>query len=138
MPIRDSDYIALAEIRYHIRSFLNFSEAAAREVGLEPKQHQLLLAVRGLPEGEAPTIGRIAERLQIHHNSAVELVRRSVENRLVVKRASPKDRRAVHLAVTRRGEQLLEKLSKSHVTELRAMAPALIEALGRLVAEGAS
>lgn len=140
MPTRvsASDYAALAEIRYRIRCFLNFSEASAREVGLEPQQHQLLLAIRGLPEGEAPTIRRIAERLQIQHNSAVELVRRSVDNGLVVKREVEGDRRAVHLDITRRGERLLEKLARSHRTELRSMAPALIRAMNALVAEEAA
>lgn len=140
MPARvsASDYAALAEIRYRIRCFLNFSEAAAREVGLEPQQHQLLLAIRGLPAGEAPTIRRIAERLQIQHNSAVELARRCAENGLVVKREAEGDRRAVWLDITRRGEKLLEKLARSHRTELRSMAPALIEAMNALVNEEAA
>lgn len=139
MPTRisNSDYVALAEIRYRIRSFLTFSEAAARRVGVEPKQHQLLLALRGLEKGDSPTVGRLAERLQIQPNSAVELVRRSVENGLLVKRAVPGDRRVVHLEITRRGENILEKLSQSHVTELRSMAPALIRVMKRVVREDA-
>jgi DNA-binding MarR family transcriptional regulator len=131
--ISDTDYVALAEIRYRIRSFLTFSEAAARGVGLEPKQHQLLLALRGLDKGEPPTVGRVAKRLQIQPNSAVELVRRCVENGLIVKRAANDDRRVVHLAITRRGEKLLEKLSQAHLTELRSMAPALTRMMNRLV-----
>lgn len=140
MPSRVSaaDYAALAEIRYRIRRFLNFSDAAAREIGLEPQQHQLLLAIRGLPAGEAPSIRRIAERLQIQHNSAVELVRRSVDNGLVVKREAEGDRRAVHLEITRRGEGLLEKLARSHRAELRAAAPALLEAMNALLNEEAA
>lgn len=131
-----ADYRALAEVRYRIRCFLNFSEGAAREAGVEPQQHQLLLAIRGLPEGEEPTIGRLAERLQIAHNSAVELVRRGVERGLVEKRTSAEDRRAVHLATTAKGDALLEELARSHRAELRAQAPALLEAL-RLLVEGA-
>ena len=50
---------------HRIRRFLNFSEAGARAVGLEPQQHQLLLAIRGLPAGQTPTVGRLAERLQV-------------------------------------------------------------------------
>lgn len=132
-----ADYRALAELRYRMRVFLNFSESAAREAGVEPQQHQLLLAIRGLPEGEAPTIGRLAERLQIAHNSAVELVRRSVERGLVEKRTAPEDRRAVHLATTPKGDALLEALSRSHRAELRAQAPALLDALRLLVEGGA-
>ena len=71
-----SDYQALAELRYQIRRFLHFSEQAARNAGLEPQQHQLMLALKGLPEGVRPRIGELAERLQIQHHSAVELINR--------------------------------------------------------------
>jgi DNA-binding MarR family transcriptional regulator len=128
-----ADYEALAEMRYRIRCFLNFSEASARSVGLEPQQHQLLLAVRGLPDGEAPTIGRVAERLQVQHNTAVELVRRCSENGLVVKRPSARDRRQVLIELTARGLDLLEKLAVAHRKELRSMAPALLGALTTLL-----
>jgi DNA-binding MarR family transcriptional regulator len=135
MPsITSADYRALAEIRYRIRRFLNFSEASAREVGLEPQQHQLLLAIRGLDPEALPTIRCIAERLQIQHNSAVELVRRSVANGLVVKRASERDGREVLLAIAPKGKALLEKLALAHRTELRSMAPVLAQAMDVLAA----
>jgi hypothetical protein len=41
-----ADYEALAQLRYQIRRFLHFSEQAAREAGLEPRQHQLLLTLQ--------------------------------------------------------------------------------------------
>ncbi len=133
--IRPGDYAALSEIRYRIRRFLVFSEASAREAGVEPQQHQLLLAIRGLPEGEVPTIGRVAERLQLQHNSTVELVNRSCEKGLVEKHASEGDRREVRLRITARGMRLLEKLVVAHRSELRTAAPALVEALLALVPE---
>lgn len=131
--VSSSDYQALAEIRYRIRCFVNFSEASARAVGLEPQQHQLLLAIRGLRPGVLPTIRCLAERLQIQHNSAVELVRRSVANGLVVKRASERDRREVLLEIAPKGGRVLEKLALAHRTELRSMAPVLLEAVEVLV-----
>lgn len=127
------DYEALAEIRYRIRCFLNFSEASARGVGLEPQQHQLLLAVRGLKEGVSPTIGRIAERLQVQHNTAVELVRRCVDKGLVVKRASERDRREVLIELTSAGMRVLEKLALAHRKELQSTAPALLGAMSTLL-----
>lgn len=136
-PVSIAEYRALAEVRYRIRRFLNFSESAAREAGLEPQQHQLLLAIHGLPEGEEPTIGRIAERLQIAHNSAVELVRRAVERGLVEKRTRADDRRAVLVAVTESGAALLESLARAHRTELRGVAPDLLEAMQILVERSA-
>jgi DNA-binding MarR family transcriptional regulator len=127
-----SDYRALAEIRYRIRRFVSFSEASAREVGLEPQQHQLLLAIRGLHAGVSPTIRCLAERLQIQHNSAVELVRRSVQNDLVTKRTSEHDRREVLVEIAPKGRRLLQKLAVAHRTELQSMAPVLLDAIGVL------
>jgi DNA-binding MarR family transcriptional regulator len=58
------------------RQFLHFSEATARENGIEAQQHQLLLAVQGLPEGTKPTIREVASTLFIQHHSVVEVVNR--------------------------------------------------------------
>ena len=70
------DFQALAEFRYQIRRFLYFSEEAARRAGIEPQQHQLLLAIKGLPTALRPTIRTLAERMQLQHHSAVELIDR--------------------------------------------------------------
>lgn len=128
-----SDYRALAEFRYQIRCFLRFSEHAAREGGLEPQQHQLLLALRGLPEGREPTIGALAERLQIHHHSAVELLDRLEERGLVRRTRGEDDRRQVFIHLTTGGEKILRELSLHHRTELRSIAPALHRALNALM-----
>ena len=128
--ITDSDYRALAEARYQIRRFLHFSEQAARAAGLEPHQHQLLLAVRG---HDHPSIGVLAERLQIQHHSAVELVDRLVERRLVSRSRAPSDRRQVIVQLTPRGEAELEKLATCHLAELRDNGPALVGALEAVI-----
>jgi DNA-binding MarR family transcriptional regulator len=128
-----TEYRALAEVRHQIRRFLTFSEARAREVEIEPQQHQLLLAVRGLPADLQPTIGRLAERLQIQPNSAVDLINRSAGRRLLRKRANPADRRQVQVELTAKGARVLEKLALAHRTELRSLAPSLIAALSALV-----
>jgi DNA-binding MarR family transcriptional regulator len=116
-------------MRYRIRRFLNFSEAAAREASVEPQQHQLLLALRGLEPQERPTIGTLAERLQIHHNSAVELTRRAVQRGLIERRTSASDRREAVLQITRQGEAVLRRLSVAHREELRVAGVELLRAL---------
>lgn len=127
------EYRALAEVRYVVRRFLSFSETAARAAHVEPQQHQLLLALKGLPQGWRPTIGTVADRLLLQHNSAVELARRSIEKGLVERRSSTTDRREVLLRVTPRGERLLARLSDAHRTELRSKGPVLARALDALV-----
>ncbi|HLN03369.1 MAG TPA: MarR family transcriptional regulator [Bryobacteraceae bacterium] len=128
--ITESDYAALAEFRYQIRRFLHFSEQAARAAGIEPQQHQLLLAIKGTVDSqEEPTIGILAERLQLQHHSTGELVDRLAERGLVSRSRAPADRRQVLIHLTARGEAELEKLTACHLAELRTNGPALVSAL---------
>ena len=129
-----ADYRALAEIRYQIRRFLHFSEQAAREAGLVPQQHQLLLALKGLPTGRKATISELAERLQIRHHSTVELIDRLVERGLIKRLRDEADQRRVIIHLTPQGEQVLQKLSLLHRHELQLAGPAFVRALGALIA----
>jgi DNA-binding MarR family transcriptional regulator len=124
-----ADYRALADFRFQIRRFLRFSEDAARAAGIEPQQHQLLLAVKGLPDGVSATIGELATRLQIQHHSAVELVGRLTAKGAVERIPGEHDRRQVVVRLTRSGEALLRKLSLSHHEELEKFGPELGRAL---------
>jgi DNA-binding MarR family transcriptional regulator len=123
------DYTTLAEFRYHIRKFLRFSEQAALASGLNGAQHQLLLAVKGLPPDLVPNVGTLAERLQLRHHSVVELVDRLAKRGFVRRAGNPADRRQVLVGITARGESILRRLTAVHRAELQKAAPALIEAL---------
>lgn len=126
-------YRDLAEFRRQIRKFLHFSETAARAQNLEPQQHQLLLAVQGLPEGVKPTIRELSTRLYIQHHSAVELVNR-LENAGAIERApSPEDRREVWIKVTPLGRRKLHKLALAHRAELEQSGPELARALNTVL-----
>lgn len=135
LPMKSSlplaDYEWLAEVRYQIRRYLRFSEQASRAAGLEPRQYQLMLAIKGLPKGTRPRIGELAERLQIQHHSTVELVNRLSAGGYVRRRRAGGDRREVLLALTPKGERVLRKLFLDHRAELRIRGPALIRALKR-------
>jgi DNA-binding MarR family transcriptional regulator len=125
-----SDYQRLAEFRYHLRGFLRFSERAASEMGLRPQQHQALLAIKGTAD-EHVTIGVLAKRLGIRHNSSVELIDRLIMNGLVERRQNPRDRREVLIDLTSRAQRILVKLSLAHRNEIKKLAPLLIELLTR-------
>jgi len=126
------DYEALSDFRYSVRCFLEFSEKAAREAGLTPQQHQALLAVRGFPAGSAVTIGDLAERLRIRHNSAVELVDRLVEADLLVRTPDALDNRRVLLTLSTAATGLLSGLSVVHLDELSRLRPVLKGILRRI------
>jgi DNA-binding MarR family transcriptional regulator len=130
-----SDYQALAEFRYQIRRYLHFSEQMARDARLEPQQHQMLLAIKGLPPGRTATIGELAERLQLQHHSTVELIDRLVERGFVERRRDDPDQRRVHVYLTPDGEEFLRKLSAIALAELRSTGPALVRALNVLIAK---
>lgn len=130
------DYQALAEFRYQIRKFLTFSQQVARAAGIDPQQHQLLLAIRGLPEGIKPSIRAMAERLQIRHHSAVELIDRSVAHGLVERQRDGVDRRQVTIRLTLKGERLLSDLSLHHRDELRTAGRELARVLRSIIRGG--
>jgi DNA-binding MarR family transcriptional regulator len=128
-----SDYESLAELRFEIRNFLSFSEEAVRAVGLEPRQHQLMLALKGLPAEVRPRIGELAQRLQIQHHSAVELANRLSRAGYIRRKPSGDDRREVLLELTPRGEKVLLQLSLHHREELRTAGPKLVDALRKVM-----
>jgi DNA-binding MarR family transcriptional regulator len=129
--LSSTDYEAIAELRYQIRRYLRFSEEVSRAGGLEPRQYQLMLALKGLPQGTRPRIGELAERLQIQHHSTVELVNRLMSGGYVRRYQEGSDQREVLVALTPKGEQVLRKLFLHHRSELRQRGPALIAALRR-------
>jgi DNA-binding MarR family transcriptional regulator len=126
-----ADYRTLSDFRYLLRRFLEFSQMAAGRAGLTARQHQALLAIKGFPRDDNPTIGDLAERLRIQHHSAVELVDRLAEAGLIVRTHDPQDRRRVLLELTPAAEELLASLSAIHLEELHALRPALLEILDR-------
>jgi len=128
-----AEFRALAEFRYQIRHFLNRSERAARAAGLVPQQYLFLLAVRGLPEARTATIRELAERMQLRHHSAVELVDRLERAQLLRRERSRTDRRVVILHLTPRAEKILSRLARQRIDELRTAAPALVRALTAVI-----
>jgi DNA-binding MarR family transcriptional regulator len=129
--ITRADYQALSDFRYLLRCFLEFSQTAARGVGLTPRQHQALLAIKGFPDDSLVTIGDLAERLRIRHHSAVELVDRLCEAGLVMRRQDENDQRRVVLMLTDQANGHLAELSMAHLDELSRIEPMLSRILAR-------
>lgn len=130
--LTQANYEALADFRFALRKFLAFSEAAAKEAGLAPQQHQALLTIKGTPNADTVSIRLLSERLLINHNTAVELVDRLVEGGLVMRTRDADDRRRAQLVLTAGAERLLRSLSAAHLNELKAVRPALLNLLKQL------
>jgi DNA-binding MarR family transcriptional regulator len=120
-----ADYENLLAFRTSLRKFLRWSEARAREAGLTPAQHQLLLAVKGHPGTRSPAVGDLAEHLLLRHHSAVELIDRAAAGGLVERWRDTADGRVIRVRLTPDAEERLSQLSAAHLAELRGLAPVL-------------
>jgi len=134
--ITTAEYQALAELRCLIRKFVREGDAVARSAGLEPQQYLLLLAIRGLPEGEEATIRELADRLVLKHHSTVELIDRLETHGYVRRNRSRDDRRRVLVSLLPRGEKLLEQVARHRISELRSSGTALVYAISALLEDG--
>jgi DNA-binding MarR family transcriptional regulator len=65
----------------------------------------------------------------IRHHTAVELVDRMTRLNVLSRRVDGADGRRVLVSLTREGERRLQKLSKIHQEELRAIGPTLTKLL---------
>lgn len=133
-PLNGPEYIALAEFRYQLRRYLRHMEEEARANGHHPQQYQLLLAIKGLPPPRTPTVTVLAERMQMNHNSLVELADRCEKRGFLRRiRASGADRRKVTLAITAAGEAMMRQQASASRQELQTIGPILVESLQRLL-----
>ncbi|HEY7106413.1 MAG TPA: MarR family transcriptional regulator [Acidimicrobiia bacterium] len=132
MKLSEREYRALARFRYALRVFQRFSEQAAREAGVTPAQHQLLLSVRGHPGADPPVVGDLAETLQLRHHSVVELIDRAETAGLVRRTLDRTDQRRQRVTLTHAGRALLERLSVIHRDELRRFRREMVDVLHEL------
>lgn len=126
------DFEVLAVFRKEIRAFLYFSEEQARQQGLTPQQHQLLLAIQGTPGRSWATVGELSDFLQLRNHSVVGLVNRAEAMGLVRRQPSLNDHRATEIHLTAHGRDVLESLTRAHRRELLALSGeihALLDAL---------
>jgi DNA-binding MarR family transcriptional regulator len=132
-PLSRAQMRRLAEFRFQLRKFLHFSSLAADSAGIRSQQYQLLQCVWGMPEELDPTIANVAARMLLKHNSAVELVDRTIDQGLLRRCPDPTDHRRILLRMTPLGERLLGSLAAWHLRELEETGPELIRALRRVL-----
>jgi DNA-binding MarR family transcriptional regulator len=134
--LTDTDFANLLAFRTRLRRFLHWSQTQARAAGLTPSQHQLLVAVKGHPDPQGPTVSGLAGHLLLRHHSVVELIDRAASAGVVERHADPGDRRATRIRLTADGEARLTHLAGAHLDELRTLAPLLDQLVGRWPAGG--
>jgi DNA-binding MarR family transcriptional regulator len=124
-----ADFERLLAFRTRLRTFQRWSEGQAQALGLTHVQHQLLVAIKGHPGDQPPTISDLAGYLLQRHHSTVELVDRAAAAGLVRRVADAEDGRVVRVRLTPLGERLLTELTPAHLVELQQLAAALNDLL---------
>ncbi|AVQ85349.1 MULTISPECIES: MarR family winged helix-turn-helix transcriptional regulator [unclassified Variovorax] len=120
--IEKQRFETLSEFRFRLRSFLRFSEDAARTEGITVLQYQLMLHTQGFPGRQWATIGELAERLQAQPHGVVALVSRCEEAGLVKRKPSLVDRRQVEVHLLAAGRKKLARLAAQHADQLSELA----------------
>jgi DNA-binding MarR family transcriptional regulator len=121
------DFEHLLAFRSSLRQFERWSDAQARAAGLTHVQHQLLVAVKGHPGSDPPSVRELAGYLLLRHHSTVELVDRAEAAGIVRRVPDASDGRLVRVRLTPRGERVLTELTPAHLVELHALAAVLDE-----------
>ena len=125
------DYENLLAFRTSLRRFLHWSETKARDAGLTPAQHQLMLAIKGHRGGQGPAVSNLAGYLLLRHHSTVELIDRAEAAGLAQRWGDDAGDRLTRVRLTAHGEKCLNRLAPAHLDEFRNLAPVL----GQLVAQ---
>ena len=103
------------------------TELVARESGLTPQWHLLLLQIKGAPDlSERATVTELADRLQLAQSSVTELVARVEQAGLVRREPSSEDGRVVYLRLTKAGEAGFAQVFRSLAAERQAFRDAIV------------
>jgi DNA-binding MarR family transcriptional regulator len=129
--LTQQDFERLLEFRVTLRRFQRWSEDQAQAAGLTHVQHQLLVAIKGHPGGDPPTVGDLAGYLLLRPHSTVELVDRAEIAGLVQRSRDPADGRVVRVRLTPEGDQILQQLTRDHLDRLHELAAVLDEFVTR-------
>jgi DNA-binding MarR family transcriptional regulator len=127
-----TEFEQAAAFRASLRRFHRISEDAARQAGLTPRRHLLLLMIKGAQGGvERSTVSELCERLQLAQSTVTELVQRAEEADLVRRAQARDDGRVAYLTLTPEGERRLRSVHDQLRPEREALASILRELDGR-------
>jgi DNA-binding MarR family transcriptional regulator len=132
------DFQRLLEFRVALREFQHWSEDQAEAAGLTHVQHQLLVAIKGHPGNQPPTVGDLASYLLLRPHSTVELIDRAEGAGLVERTPDRNDGRMVRVRLTKDGDRIVQRLTKAHLSRLHELAAVLDELVARHGAEAAN
>ena len=125
------DFQRLLDFRVALREFQRWSEDQARAAGLTHVQHQLLVAIKGHPGNQPPTVGDLAGYLLLRPHSTVELIDRAEAAGLVERVPDDNDGRVVRVRLTKDGDRIVHRLARAHLDRLHELATVLDDLVTR-------
>jgi DNA-binding MarR family transcriptional regulator len=125
VQLKKSDYSALAKFRSSLRRFLHETSEAARQLGVTPQQHQVMLSIKGTQGRNWLSISELADSMQVRHHSMVALIDRCEKAEIVQRSRDTADRRVARVSLTAKGEKLIERLSSQNKKELDRLRTAM-------------
>ena len=125
------DFQRLLEFRVALREFQRWSEDQAEAAGLTHVQHQLLVAIKGHPGNQPPTVGDLAGYLLLRPHSTVELIDRAEAAGLVERVPDDNDGRVVRVRLTQDGDRIVHGLARAHLDRLHELATVLDDLVTR-------
>ncbi|MBF4767515.1 MarR family transcriptional regulator [Nocardioides agariphilus] len=106
-------------------------DAILKPHGLTFARYEALVLLVFSSRGSLP-LGKMGERLQVHPTSVTSIVRRLVEDGLIVRLPHPDDGRGVLAEITPRGRELVTAATRDLVATDFALASLTEEELGQL------
>jgi DNA-binding MarR family transcriptional regulator len=102
------DFREAASLRAVLRKFMRSSERIAREEGLTPSRHLLLLMIK-TASGARSNVTELAERMQLTQSTVTELVTRAEVAGLIRREQCDEDARISWLRLTVDAEERLAR-----------------------------
>ena len=125
------DFQRLLDFRIALREFQRWSEDQAEAAGVTHVQHQLLVAIKGHPGNQPPTVGDLAGYLLLRPHSTVELIDRAEAAGLVERVPDDNDGRVVRVRLTKDGDRIVHRLARAHLDRLHELATVLDDLVTR-------
>jgi DNA-binding MarR family transcriptional regulator len=104
-----------------------FDHSLRSRVGISQTWFEALLRIERT--GGQMTMGELAGQVALTSGGVTRLVDRLIEQRYVVRRPCPEDRRVHYVAITERGQDVLHQALEVHLDDLRS------EFIGRMTDE---
>lgn len=103
------------------REFAAENRRVLKQLDISGQQYAVLLEIFCSPEPDGPTVGQLANHLQVGHNTAVQVVNKLCLKGYANRSRREQDKRKAYLNLTPKGRAALSKIVAADHDALRGM-----------------